>query len=257
MTSAEMHTEPTATSSTDERLLLSGGGLRAMVGSVGVILYLMYAGRWTAVREIVSVSGGSAVNAALLTSGGWKDERTDVERLSLFTKALVNDRAMPKTGRRVTIVAVAVALLGGLVALIVLAIASWPAWVALIIGVCAFPVALQLGRRIGAAYLRDVLRTTLDLKGRDKATLTVVDNYVARRGGRQHFFAVSGLVSRAPYFFWVGGSHDVETQQRDGKMSWGTRFDPLAARTTTRSRMPHSHLPRCQPSAACDRPAGP
>jgi predicted acylesterase/phospholipase RssA len=46
-------------------LYLSGGGYRAALAAVGVLLFLQHDGRWPAVRRIVSVSGGSIVNAHL------------------------------------------------------------------------------------------------------------------------------------------------------------------------------------------------
>ena len=51
------------------RLLLSGGGNRAMVGCAGAIAYLAQHGWWDSIDEVVSVSGGSITNASLLTGG--------------------------------------------------------------------------------------------------------------------------------------------------------------------------------------------
>lgn len=54
----------------DERidLYLSGGGYRAALGALGVLFFLLEDGRWSAVTRIVSVSGGSIVNAHLATT---------------------------------------------------------------------------------------------------------------------------------------------------------------------------------------------
>src|SRR6476661_5019946 len=46
-------------------LYLSGGGYRAALGALGVLLFLVHEGRWSAVRRIVSVSGGGIVNARI------------------------------------------------------------------------------------------------------------------------------------------------------------------------------------------------
>jgi hypothetical protein len=48
------------------RLFLSGGGHRASIGSVGAICALVDMGTWGNVEEVISVSGGSITNAALV-----------------------------------------------------------------------------------------------------------------------------------------------------------------------------------------------
>jgi predicted acylesterase/phospholipase RssA len=49
-------------------IYLSGGGYRAALGALGVMYFLAFDGRWADVRRIVSVSGGSIVNAHLALS---------------------------------------------------------------------------------------------------------------------------------------------------------------------------------------------
>ena len=49
-------------------LYFSGGGYRAALGAIGVLFFLVHEGRWSAVRRIVSVSGGGIVNARIALS---------------------------------------------------------------------------------------------------------------------------------------------------------------------------------------------
>jgi predicted acylesterase/phospholipase RssA len=61
---------------------LSGGGYRAALGALGVMYFLAFDGRWDDVRRIVSVSGGSIVNAHLaLTRPMTSDVPSELSRL--------------------------------------------------------------------------------------------------------------------------------------------------------------------------------
>jgi hypothetical protein len=61
---------------------LSGGGYRAALGALGVMYFLAFDGRWDRVRRIISVSGGSVVNARLaLARPDTPDVPTELTRL--------------------------------------------------------------------------------------------------------------------------------------------------------------------------------
>ena len=66
-------------------LFLSGGGFRAALGALGVILFLLHDGRWPSVRRIVSVSGGGLVNAHLALTRP-SESRLSEEILEVFER---------------------------------------------------------------------------------------------------------------------------------------------------------------------------
>lgn len=87
-------------------LYLSGGGFRAALGALGVVFFLIDAGKWPSVRRIVSVSGGGVVNAAIAALRPNSDGLTARAR-DLFT--WLTDRR--RSTRRLTLVLGAGALL--------------------------------------------------------------------------------------------------------------------------------------------------
>lgn len=191
------------------RLLLSGGGYRATVGSIGAILYLEQVGIWNQVTELVSVSGGSTTNAALLTVGMDGDE--DITRLRILVQRLISDRARPwATPRRVfytilIVFAVALCLLAPLILGGVIGPLSTRPIVAALAGVAMFPTAFQVARRLASHYLRDAIETPLQANG-----LSLSARH-RERAARQHVFCASGLASGVPYYFWIGGEHFLAT----------------------------------------------
>lgn len=214
------------------RVFLSGGGLRSVFGSIGVLLFLHQTGQWNSVRELASVSGGSTVNGALLTAGGFtEDELTDVERLHHLFRNLVADRARPFHTRRRGVIVVGVALLTlVIVGSLVMAIrgwglAGWQAGVAgLATGLVVVPLGLQIGRRLLTLYLRDVLETATEARRVKIADAAARPRL--RDGDRTHIICASGLASRAPYFFFVGPLESLGQQQSDGRLSWGYPIRP-------------------------------
>lgn len=190
--------ESDETTAISTRLLISGGSHRATFGAIGAVHFLLATERWSSVREIVSVSGGSSPNAALLTLGDGSDDGTRQALKSLFERA-VADGVMPwRTARRM------VALVGAVVltAAVVTAMSS-PLWLdtslgVFICGLLLVPVALQFGRRLAAFYTRDYLATITASRGVDLASFADRD--------RQHVFCAAGLSSATPYYFWAGGS---------------------------------------------------
>ncbi len=172
------------------------------MGSIGTILYLIQAGVWADVDEIVSVSGGSTASAAILVHGGDSDDDTITGMRTLFERA-VRDRVLPtRTPRRVALSAATLLTFVGLMLVVLGAVGRGPVpmpdnrVVALLIGLSTVPIASLVSRRALAALLTDYLQTLLDPKA-------LLDAYGARR--RQHVFCVTGLSSGVPYYFWAGG----------------------------------------------------
>jgi predicted acylesterase/phospholipase RssA len=75
-------------------LYLSGGGVRAALFSLGVLLYLVQSGFNTKVRVIVSVSGGSITNAAAALTDF---STVGIDRFELITKRLARRLASSGT----------------------------------------------------------------------------------------------------------------------------------------------------------------
>ena len=78
------------------RLMLSGGGHRAMIGGIGAILYLVQANWWPRVDEVISVSGGSVTNAALMGSTSEDDQEQINNLRRLYDVCLLYTSPSPR-----------------------------------------------------------------------------------------------------------------------------------------------------------------
>lgn len=203
------------------RLLLSGGSHRATLGSIGAIAYFIWsesnepvllddgqiADRWSNVDEVVSVSGGSLLNAALASANPQTSDET-MDQLGVIRARLARDQLRPqRTPRRLAVAAAGVLLAAtatwlvlaalGIVGPGVLSTAPW----SLVVGVCVFPVTIGIGRRLLARYLRDVIEVVTA-----GASVALSDVHSERR----HTICSSGLASGLPYYFTVGGETPFE-----------------------------------------------
>lgn len=195
------------------RLLLSGGSHRATLGALGAIGYFLWSDqhlepgsgnrpdRWSDIDEIVSVSGGSLLNASL--AGHTSTVHETQNRLKEIRRRLVSDGLLPhKTIRRsaitLTAVMVVVALVWVLLAAFgvvgpdVLSESPWSVLIALAI----LPATITAARRLGGAYQRDFLNQIIGNSN------TAVESVVSTQ---RHIICSSGLASGLPYYFTIGG----------------------------------------------------
>jgi hypothetical protein len=202
---------PLAALSGDEpiRLYISGGGHRASLGGVGVIGALHHLGRWGDVADVVTVSGGSIVNGALLgqrrdtdghppqpgeSGGGGSDD--PMPALGRFVEALVTDRAgLWRTPRRALALAVTILVVALCVVALAVASVRGPGWFGLLVGLLLVPVVSLVIRRYLSVLTSDVIAIVTDGA---RVPLTA-------GGPRRHVFCASGLSSGVPYYFWSGG----------------------------------------------------
>ena len=200
------------------RLLLSGGSHRATLGSMGAIAYFLWSesqparddgrryDRWSDIDEIVSVSGGSLLNASL--AGATDSAESTARELADIRRRIIADALRPhRTMRRLLItMAGLAALLASLwVVLAALGVVgpsalSQSPW-SLVIGIGIVPVLLNVGRRVVAAYQRDVI---------DAITLGTDTQIETVRSSRRHTICASGLASGLPYYFTIGGDRPFE-----------------------------------------------
>ena len=203
------------------RLFLSGGGHRATIGSAGAICALVDLGTWADVCEVISVSGGSVTNAALIRGHSIKGSREQTSSddgasmedqaspindprpaLADLIKRLLKDRAsLLATPTRTAIMGfflcsiVALGLVFG--ASLGFVPVHLPAALILLIGVVT-PMAVVMLTRIGLGWLwSDIVCALVD--GR---SIRLQGSASARR----HLFCASGLASGVPYYFWSNGA---------------------------------------------------
>ena len=182
-------------------LFLSGGTSRSALGGVGLIHALVDGDRWARVSRIVSVSGGSMLNGALLADPADDDPRPAANALA---HRLVRDRlrwyATPtRTAATVALFAALIASLGLVGA--VVGVVPGPAWlssggIALATGLLLPPVVITVARWCGRTWFGDVVGVV---------TGTGAAKLVDQKATRQHLFCASGLSSAVPYYFWAGG----------------------------------------------------
>jgi hypothetical protein len=204
------------------RLFLSGGGHRATIGSIGAICALVDLGNWADVNEVISVSGGSVTNAALVrghTEGQRYRQPTESREggsspeseagsindprpaLAELIGRLLKDRAsLLATPRRRAIMgffACSVVVLGLVFATSLgFGPVHLPAGLILLIGV-ATPMAVVMLARLGLGWLwSDIVSALVD--GRNVPLQGSVAD-------RRHLFCASGLASGVPYYFWANG----------------------------------------------------
>ena len=165
--------EGALTGSGPVRLFLSGGGHRASLGGVGAISALHGAQRWGEVTEVVSVSGGSLLNGALLALRDPEDLVDDpLPALGRFVARLLDDpMRLLGSPRRAGLVAGVVLTVSAAVALAVtvaggIGPSGWwrSGWVCLLVGLTAAPVVVSVARRLASAMRwRSVIASSTDL----------------------------------------------------------------------------------------------
>jgi Patatin-like phospholipase len=208
------------------RLFLSGGGQRATIGSAGAICALVDLGVWGDVTEVISVSGGSITNGALVASlphsepsqaappfqssqpsqpppqpsePGDDDPRPALR--GMLERLIADKAGALATGKRKLVMvffAVATALWLALMA------ASFgfgpvrlPSGIALVLGV-ATPVVVVMTVRLGAGWIwTDFVGTIVG--GREVSLR-------ASSTSRRYLFCAAGLSSGVPYYFWSHSS---------------------------------------------------
>ena len=190
-------------------LFLSGGTSRSALGGVGLVHALVDGDRWARVSRIVSVSGGSMLNGALLTDPTGDDPRPAANAL---VHRLVRDRlrwyATPtRTAATVALLAALSVALG--LAVAVAGVIPGPAWlssggVALASGLMLPAVVITVARWCIRTWFGDVVGVV---------TGTGAAKLVDQKATRQHLFCASGLSSAVPYYFWAGGE--------EPSISWG------------------------------------
>jgi hypothetical protein len=209
------------------RLFLSGGGQRATIGSAGAICALVDLGIWRDVTEVISVSGGSITNGALLAHVGSRgldrgpngfsdpsqtnDTAPDDPRPALrgLLERLIADKAGALATRKRQLVmgffAIAAVLWSGLIAAAFgVGPGQLPSGVAVVLGVFT-PVALVMTVRLGAGWIWTDFVSTM-LGGRNVALQ-------ASTTSRRYLFCAAGLSSGVPYYFW--------SQSSAPEVAWG------------------------------------
>jgi hypothetical protein len=201
------------------RLFLSGGGHRATIGSAGAICALVDMDTWRDVTEVISVSGGSVTNAALvrghssspsepssleITPEGHSDPRPALKDL---IDRLLGDRAsLVATPTRVAILgffALSISLLLlGFAAALGLGPLRLPSPVALLLGVSTPFVVVMLFRQGLGWIWSDIVKA---LVGGQHIALA------PSAAARRYLFCASGLSSGVPYYFWAQGQAPLIT----------------------------------------------
>lgn len=179
------------------RLLLSGGGHRATVGSLGAVAYLVHSDRWSSVTEVVSVSGGSIANAALASAPGHKDAWAV---LSDSIARINRDQGRVWATPRRTLLAVSY-LVAFAAVFTALAIAvgfgpDVPPLVSVLTGVLVLPVCFRLGGMAASMLTEDFIHVVSGDGDRE-----LLDDWGLER---VHMFCSSGLSSATPYLLWTG-----------------------------------------------------
>lgn len=201
------------------RLFLSGGGHRATIGSAGAICALVDLGNWNEVTEVISVSGGSVTNAALVRGNSSKHSRdlpTAADSspegdprpaLKELIDRLLSDRAsLVATPTRIAIMAFFVLsfafLALGFAAALGLGSLRLPTALVLLLGVFTPFFVVTLFRQ-GLGWLwSDIVKELVD--GREVAL-------APSKAQRRYLFCASGLSSGVPYYFWVQGDAPTVT----------------------------------------------
>ena len=184
--------------------MLSGGGHRAMIGGIGAILYLVQANWWPRVDEVISVSGGSVTNAALMGSTS-EDDQEQINNLRRLYDVIRTDRVLPwRTPARLLWF---LAVIAAPLFTIVLALSAFgiidlipvpqTAWVGMLLGILGPLISIQLGRRAFSRYIFDYVQQAggshdMRLEG------------LAERD-RQHVICATGRASAQTYYLWGGG----------------------------------------------------
>jgi len=192
------------------RLLLSGGGHRATIGSLGAVAYLAHSGRWSDVDEVVSVSGGSMANAALATACQDEDIWSVV---GTAVKEIDQDYGRVFANKRRGLIFARYAM-GLLVVLGVVGLAlglgpSVPSAASFLVGALAIPVFARIAGLCANALTRDFIEV---VSSRRDAVLSADE-----QSSRAHIFCASGLSSGAPYLLWTGRPFTPGSEP-----TWGT-----------------------------------
>ena len=182
----------------DLAVALSGGGHRAAIFGLGVLLYLVDSGLNRRVRLISSVSGGSITNGFVAQECDFR--QVDREAFDRIAAALLQ-RIVRQGLFRWWVIWAYVAVVVGLVVLsATTAVLSWPValptWGAALIGLAAAAVALLRGWVLELWLLRGFFSRS------GRGTLL---GEITR--GVEHVFCSTDINSNAPFYFstWGGG----------------------------------------------------
>lgn len=177
-----------------------------MLGGAGAVAFLTQHGWWGSIDEVVSVSGGSTANAALLV-GGAQDAEKSYSSLRQFFDRATADRGQPwKQSQRVYALGVMALTVGALLYLVLGATRVIPIfgflrepWGGLLVGLLAPSLASGAIRRAAAEYLRAYLGALTN--GAQIGLADFADT------GRQHVICATGLATGHPYYLWSGGHY--------------------------------------------------
>ncbi len=168
-------------------LMLGGGGWRGAFGAIGAVMYLHDTQRWSDVRDVVSISGGSFVAAALGADG--VDDTDPSAALSDLIRGLLSIGGPVR--RRL-------AALGLLLPL----------------GV-APPVLLLATRWLASKFWRNLLRRVFGDRGPRQS------------GAHRYVICATGRESAMPHYFCAGDRHDnIEGHDVAGPDVAGPDADP-------------------------------
>ncbi len=196
------------------RLFLSGGGHRASIGAAGAICALVDLGTWIDVTEVISVSGGSVTNAALVrghsvsssaqissaTDAGAQNDPRPALRV-LIDRLLVDRASLVATRTRKATMGFLATTVVVLLFMFALALGATPIHLPtpliLLLGVLT-PFFVVMLSRLGMGWIwGDVVKALVDGK---EFPLQPSSSQ------RRYMFCASGLSSGVPYYFWSQGA---------------------------------------------------
>lgn len=192
-------------------LYLSGGGLRATLCAIGCVGYLEARKLWDGVDEVVSVSGGSILNGALVADqlrSSEADEDLSGDDATVATLARTLTRLTSRSSHPLRSVGGIVLLFGLLLAVAlvlvagVLAARSERSAIAFAAGLALVPAVLYIVRRWVSMLLARAVRIGVGTDGYSRTTTC---------GKRDHVIVAASLTARSPrYFIW----HRLETRSK-------------------------------------------
>ena len=200
-------------------LYMSGGGHRAGFGCIGVILALVHYGRWQRVTRVISVSGGSMINGALVANRATDDESTQRAMATMWRQMTHHGIKPWSTAPRRRGMAGAAALVGATAFGIRSLCGSSRRLngragraTGFASGLVIQPLVVTAGRRIVSVYFREFLAGSLEPAGEDGITRLSQ----AEALPRQHIICATGRATSVPYYFVAGPGHE--------EFAWGTEL---------------------------------
>lgn len=184
-------------------LFLSGGNIRAALCSVGCIGYLIVRDLWDGVDEVVSVSGGSLINGALVADQlrehpdgpDRSGNEATLSTLAAVLTRLTTRKSHPLLGLSGVVLVLPLLLgLGVVVCGVLISLLLNSASRSLVAGLLFVPVTLAVVRGWAARLIRVAVRFVLGPETQQRSIT---------RGRRDHVIVTTSLATRAPrYFIW-------------------------------------------------------